>query len=1076
MKKRLIVIFIMAIAMALSVFALTACDNDCPDPVGPTVVHTVTFRMSDATNAASFSVAVVDGQRINEPFAPIGASGYTFTNWYLGNSPFAFTTPITQDITLVANWQAVSSGGGYPSTIVWHAVTFRILPTGGDTFVAFVRDGYAVNEPLAPARAGFYFDGWTYDGDDFDFATTINANKTLVASWTASTTAPAPQSFDVTFVLNNGDANIVSEVTSGSTVTLPANIENTGHSLVGWFLDQNGTVAFNANTLIGIDTTVYAIWSADSFELTYNSNTLEVVFGQYFALTTPTRPAAPHWDDFASMEDWQVAYDAWFSNYGYGMEFYGWFYNGTQLTDQYGASLAAWNIDSDATLTAVWQEDYHTALLLFTRVGAYYEVSRGTIANTVSSIIIPRTFNNIRVTAIANNAFSGLENITSVMLPSTITTIGNSAFYGTSLTQVRLGANVETVGALAFANISTLEAVFVDRAIRIPDANPAQSSRSATTEIQANTFDDSNPYVIMFKTFPVVNEARQTANNWSQFASIMHFSHFTNFDNNNANLATNLVRISPTYHALNFTPICEGRIVDNDEVIQAGRIIAYSVALRPEYRHLTNIIVPRIYNLRPVTHIDNDGFRHGMFREVRRNIGRSLVVTDLVLFDTITHIGNHAFANNFNLNIAHLHGNVESLGTHVFLENRNLQTFSFSGGDAPVVAPRLTEIPLRTFWDNRNLRTLTIPASVTTIGNEAFGLNLSLENVTFNSGLLHIGNDAFDGARRLDISGALPATLLTIGNNAFRNTTSWGAGGNARTVNLPNITSIGNNAFENSLIQTINITSTYANLTIGNNAFAGNIRLNSVTLPNHLTTLGNGLFVDTVSLDSITLPASLTAISNNLFQRSSLRAVTIPANVTTIGAFAFAAMPNFTEVVIPNSVTAIGASAFANSRLLASITLPTSLVTIGANAFGDTVAWRANVVLPSGVTTIGANAFQRSAIFSIVIPSGVLRIEANTFNATPNLVWAQLLRYEPGETAPNARITTIANANAFGPNTGTPAHVPARIYIPADSYDAYRVDAVATGAGNSVWNNAAFNNRMFATATAPVAPTIPPLP
>jgi len=132
--------------------------------------------------------------------------------------------------------------------------------------------------------------------------------------------------------------------------------------------------------------------------------------------------------------------------------------------------------------------------------------------------------------------------------------------------------------------------------------------------------------------------------------------------------------------------------------------------------------------------------------------------------------------------------------------------------------------------------------------------------------------------------------------------------------------------------------------------------------------------------------------------------------------------------------------------------------------------------LPSGVTTIGANAFQRSAIFSIVIPSGVLRIEANTFNATPNLVWAQLLRYEPGETAPNARITTIANANAFGPNTGTPAHVPARIYIPADSYDAYRVDAVATGAGNSVWNNAAFNNRMFATATAPVAPTIPPLP
>ena len=66
------------------------------------------------------------------------------------------------------------------------------------------------------------------------------------------------------------------------------------------------------------------------------------------------------------------------------------------------------------------------------------------------------------------------------------------------------------------------------------------------------------------------------------------------------------------------------------------------------------------------------------------------------------------------------------------------------------------------FW----LTSITIPDSVTNIGNTAFGNCASLTNVSFGAGVITIGTNAFQGCSGLT-NIALPASVTIIGNQAF---------------------------------------------------------------------------------------------------------------------------------------------------------------------------------------------------------------------------------------------------------------------------------------------------------------------
>ena len=72
-----------------------------------------------------------------------------------------------------------------------------------------------------------------------------------------------PETFKVTFVLNNGDADKSVEVEEGKTVAKPADPTRKGYTFAGWYADPAFKVAFDFSAAISTDTTVYAKWVKD---------------------------------------------------------------------------------------------------------------------------------------------------------------------------------------------------------------------------------------------------------------------------------------------------------------------------------------------------------------------------------------------------------------------------------------------------------------------------------------------------------------------------------------------------------------------------------------------------------------------------------------------------------------------------------------------------------------------------------------------------------------------------------------------------------------------------------------------
>lgn len=74
-----------------------------------TTTHTVTFNPNGGSATAKQTVK--DGGKATRPSDPT-RSGYTFTGWTLNGKAYDFTTPVTGDITIVAQWKTNAATGG----------------------------------------------------------------------------------------------------------------------------------------------------------------------------------------------------------------------------------------------------------------------------------------------------------------------------------------------------------------------------------------------------------------------------------------------------------------------------------------------------------------------------------------------------------------------------------------------------------------------------------------------------------------------------------------------------------------------------------------------------------------------------------------------------------------------------------------------------------------------------------------------------------------------------------------------------------------------------------------------------
>ena len=226
------------------------------------------------------------------------------------------------------------------------------------------------------------------------------------------------------------------------------------------------------------------------------------------------------------------------------------------------------------------------------------------------------------------------------------------------------------------------------------------------------------------------------------------------------------------------------------------------------------------------------------------------------------------------------------------------------------------------------MNSVTIPNSVTNIGDEAFAGCYNLTNITIPASVINIGNEAFAYCSSLT-NIAIPASVISIGNEAFANCTHLAA-----------ITADTNNTVYSSVAGVLFDKSQAALIECP----AG--KVGNYMIPNTVAGIGNWAFETCSSLTNITIPASVISIGTNAFQYcSALTNITIPAGVTNIGYETFKYCARLTAITVNTNnptYSSIAGILFDKSQTaliqypedkVGSYTIPNSVTCVGDEAF-----------------------------------------------------------------------------------------------------------------------------------------------
>ena len=113
-----------------------------------------------------------------------------------------------------------------------------------------------------PTTENYTFAGW-YNGDEkFDFTTVPTGDVTLTAKWTA-------KDYEVSFITEHGKTPTSQNVPYNEPAKDPGTLTEEGYTFDGWYADEAHNTKFDFTQPIKHNTTVYAKWTANDYEVRF---------------------------------------------------------------------------------------------------------------------------------------------------------------------------------------------------------------------------------------------------------------------------------------------------------------------------------------------------------------------------------------------------------------------------------------------------------------------------------------------------------------------------------------------------------------------------------------------------------------------------------------------------------------------------------------------------------------------------------------------------------------------------------------------------------------------------------------
>ncbi len=602
-------------------------------------------------------------------------------------------------------------------------------------------------------------------------------------------------------------------------------------------------------------------------------------------------------------------------------------------------------------------------------------------SSNLTSVNIPST-----VTTIGNNTFSLCSKLTEISLPEGLTKIGDYAFSGCSgVTEIVLPDSLTGVGIDAFSGCHGLTEII------IPDS---------FTSINYSAFESCNGLTSVVIPDSVSSIHHGAFNNCSNLKYVIVPESVTLIENYSFDELTILAVYEGSYaHSFSvennlFHIIYDG--IHTPEVytengisyyITNGEAIAYN-----SDDTLTSAVIPATVSGYPVTEIisafmDNNNIKFVTLPEGLKVIGNSAFagascLSSVNIPSTVTSIEYNAFYECCTLTEIILPDGLKSIGEAAFsfctgltkiilpdgIENIGSGAFVGCSGLTGINLPdSITSIETIAFFGCDRFTEIVLPDSITSIGSGAFMMCSNLAAVTIPEGVTGIAENAFGSCPKL-ITVVIPKSVTSLYTSSFSETTVLAVYKDSYAHTF---------AVDNGLLYGI-----YDGVNPLEIYIDGGVTY--YTADGEAVVIG----VDD-NLTEIVIPAKIngypiTEIGNNAFCESNVTEIVLPDGIKRIGENAFRYCSSLTTINLPDSISEIGSGAFYECKELVEIVIPKGVTVLEANLFFscDNLS---SVTIPEGVTRINKYAFKYcSKLVMVIIPNSVISIDIDSFSYSYN--------------------------------------------------------------------------------------------